>query len=71
LDATTLQQRHPRAYQILFGLPLSKEQLWPARLPVEHRRLLEPFVDKRFVPAPLAAHAEWQTNAIPLAQTPQ
>lgn len=71
LDATTLQQRHPRAYQILFGSPLSKEQLWPARLPVEHRRLLEPFVDKRFVPAPLAAHAEWQTNAIPLAQTPQ
>lgn len=53
LDMVSLQKRHPKGYQILFEPALSAEQLWPARLPAEHRRLLEPFVEKRYVPAPL------------------
>lgn len=57
LDMTTLQAKHPRANEILFGTRLPPEQLWPARLPLDQRRLLEPFVDRRFVPAPVSA--EW------------
>jgi len=58
LDMTSLQTKHPRANEILFGTRLPPEQLWPTRLPLDQRRLLEPFVDRRFFPVPLAA--DWQ-----------
>lgn len=70
LDTTTLQERHPRGYQILFGTRFAAEELWPTRLPPEHRRLLEPFVDKRFVPMPLSGEVSQEESDAMLAGTP-
>jgi len=54
LDMTVLKTKHPRAHELLFGNRFPPEQLWPTRLPLDQRRLLEPFVDKRFFPVPLS-----------------
>lgn len=62
LDINTLEERHPRGYQILFGTRFAAEELWPTRLPPEHRRILEPFVDKRFVPMPLSGEADTEAT---------
>lgn len=60
LDMRSLEIKHPRAQEAFFGNRLAPEQLWPARLPLDQRRLLEPFVDKRFFPVPL--NADWQVE---------
>lgn len=53
LDLVNLQTVHPRGYQLLLANPLPAESIWPTRLPLDQRRLLEPFTDKSLLPMPL------------------
>jgi len=69
LDMMSLPTKHSRANAILFGNRLPPEQLWPARLPLDQRRLLEPFVDKRFYPAPLISNHEFEERVHPACET--